>query len=230
MRIALRTLIVVLTLGLAAPAYAADTATKGVTVSATGSVKAAPDAATVYYSISIISGTSAIALDSVNSLQKQARAVAINNGVNASDITTTSISITPEYQYVSDKAPLLVGYRATQSTSVTSYSIPKAAAIIDGLAALSSDVQVGSIALFIADPSKFEEKARAAAVNKAKAKAASYARLLGRKLGVVQYLTESAAPATPIYAASDFAKGESTVIDAGKQSITVTVEVRWSLR
>ena len=232
MRTALRMIAVVTALGLlgSSPAQAADTTPKGVTVSSTGSIKAAPDAATINYTISILSSSSAIALDTANSLQKQARAVAVANGVKNGDIATTAISISPEYQYVQDKLPTIAGYRASLSTAVTSFSLTKAALIIDQLAALSSDVQVGSIALFVANPSKFEEKARAAAVAKAKAKATSYAKLLGRKLGTVQYLTENAAPVTPIYAASDFAKGSGTVIDAGLQSIAVTVEVRWSLR
>lgn len=233
MRTALRTLVLVTTLGLigaAVPAQAADTTPRGVTVSSTGSVKVAPDAATVNYTISILAATSGIALDTTNSLQKQARLVALSNDVKASDIATTSISITPEYQYITDRAPTLMGYRSTQSTSVTVYSLTKAAAIVDGLAGLSSDIQVNSIALFVSHPSKYEEKARTAAVNKARIKAASYAKLLGRKLGAVQYLSEQAAPITPIYAVGDVAKGSPTVIDAGLQSISVTVEVRWSLR
>lgn len=231
MRTALRTVVLLLTFGLiASPAYAADATTKGITVSATGSIKVTPDAATVNYSISIVSATSALALDAVNSLQKQARAVLINTGAKAEEIATTNISINPEYQYVTDKAPIIIGYRASVSTSANYYVVTKAASAIDALAALSSDIQIGSIALFVADPSKYEEQARSVAVKRAKVKAASYAKLLDRKLGTVQYLTENAAPITPIYAAADFAKGEATVIDAGKQTISVSVEVRWSLR
>lgn len=231
MRTAFRTLVLLLTLGLVAtPAYAADAATKGVTVSATGSIKVTPDAATVNYSISIRSATSALALDAVNSLQKQARALLVSSGAKADEITTTNISINPEYQYIQDKEPIIIGYRASLSTSANFYEVTKAASAIDRLAGLSSDIQIGSIALFVADPSKYEEQARAAAVKRAKVKAASYAKLLGRKLGIVQFLTESSAPITPIYSSADIAKAEPTVIDAGKQTISVSVEIRWTLR
>lgn len=226
-RILLPALLIV---GLATPAVAADPSTRGITVSATGTVKAVPDAANLSFSISILSGTSAIALDTVNSLQKQARALVLAKGVKATDIRTTGISINPEYQYYGDKAPVLVGYRATQSTTVTSFSIESAGQIVDALAGLSSDIQIGSISLFISDPSKFEERARVAAVTKARVKARSYARALGHQLGRVQYLTESSAPITPIYAATDFAKGEATVIDPGQQNVSVTIEVRFALR
>lgn len=219
-----------LIVGLATPAMAADTTPRGVTVSATGSVKVVPDAATLNFSVSIQSATSAIALDTVNSLQKQARSLALSNGIDSKNIRTTSISIFPEYQYYSEKTPVLVGYRATQSTNLTSFSVSTIGTVIDGLAALSSDIQIGSISLFVSKPAKYEQRARTLAVASAKTKAASYARLLGRQLGTVRYLNESSAPISPIMVANDFAKGEATVIDAGQQTISVTVEVRWNLR
>lgn len=214
--------------GAAAPASAADAVQRGITVTASGVVKATPDAAKLSFSISILSATSAIALDTTNSLQKQARSLVLAKGIDAKDIQTTGISIYPEYQY-SDKAPVLTGYRASQSTTVTGYAIPRVAELIDGLAGLSSDIQINSLSLFVSNPEKYEQRARLAAVNKARTKALSYAKALGRKLRAAQYVNETSAPVTPVYN-MDFAKGEATVIDPGQQNVSVTIEVRFALR
>ena len=72
--------------------------------------------------------------------------------------------------------------------------------------------------------------ARASAVAHAKAKASSYAKLLGVKLGRVIYLDETSTPSTyPVYVASAKAEDSATQIDLGEQKVTVSVTVRWSI-
>jgi uncharacterized protein YggE len=82
------------------------------------------------------------------------------------------------------------------------------------------------------DASKAAESARAVAVKNAKAKAASYAKLLGVKLGKVNYLTENGSPSisTPVFVASAKAEGDAaTVVDLGQQDVTVSITVQWAL-
>ena len=68
------------------------------------------------------------------------------------------------------------------------------------------------------------------AVVRAKAKATSYAKLLGVKLGRVIYLDESSSPQIyPIYGVSEKATDSATQIDLGEQKVTVSVTVRWSI-
>ncbi len=80
------------------------------------------------------------------------------------------------------------------------------------------------------DNTKATTAARTAAVKNARAKAASYASLLGVKLGKVTYLIENSSP-TPYVPVMGIAKAESdaTVIDLGEQDVTVSVTVKWSL-
>ena len=80
------------------------------------------------------------------------------------------------------------------------------------------------------DSDKATETARTAAVKKAKAKAASYAKLLGVKLGRVICLDETSTPAAyPIYTATAKADSDATVVDLGEQKVSVLVIVRWSI-
>ena len=69
------------------------------------------------------------------------------------------------------------------------------------------------------------------AVNNAKSKAASYAKLLGVKLGKVTYIVENSAPASyPVQTMLGKADAAtSTVVDLGQQDVTVSVTVRWAL-
>jgi uncharacterized protein YggE len=67
-------------------------------------------------------------------------------------------------------------------------------------------------------------------VKSAKAKALSYAKLLGVKLGKVNYLVENSAPAnyTPVMATAK-SEADATVIDLGLQEVTVSVSAQWNL-
>lgn len=218
-------------LGTATPAVAADASVRGITISAVGQIKVTPDAANVSYSISLLRKTSPEALAAVNQIQAQARAVLVNAGVKKENITTTGLSIYPEYWYEqNEREPILLGFRATQSTTAAIYSIPTAESVIDRLASISDDLRLSGISLFIGDPSKYETTMRRIAVAKAKAKAVSYARLLGRRLGSVQYLTETSAPVYAWERPVSDASTDKTSIDPGQQSISISVEVRWSLR
>jgi uncharacterized protein len=217
----------------AAPAVAVDGTVRGVTVQAIGQIKVTPDAANVTYAVSLMRQSNSEALAAVNAVQAQARALVLAAGIKRENITTTGLSVFPEYYYPEGaKEPVIVGYRASQSTTVAIYSIDKAETVVDGLAAISDDVRIGGISLFIADPTKYEAKMRQIAVAKAKAKAASYAKLVGRKLGSVQYITELSAPVSTYRWDQAMSSPEAgkTQIDPGLQTVGITVEIRWSLR
>jgi uncharacterized protein len=217
----------------AAPAVAAEGTVRGVTVQAIGQIKVTPDAANVSYAVSLMRKSNSEALAAVNTLQAKARALILAAGIKRENITTTGLSVYPEYFYPEGaKEPVIIGYRASQSTTVAIYSIDKAETIVDGLAAISDEIRIGGVSLFIADPTKYEEKMRQIAVAKAKAKAASYAKLIGRKLGSVQYITELSAPVASYRweKAMDSLEVGRTEIDPGQQTIGITVEIRWSLR
>ncbi len=66
-------------------------------------------------------------------------------------------------------------------------------------------------------------------IKNARAKALSYAKLLGVKLGRVITLSESSGPAAyPIMAMQKDSVG-ATVIDLGQQDVTVSISVKWAI-
>jgi len=106
-----------------------------------------------------------------------------------------------------------------------------AGAVVDAIAAAGGDfLQLQGVSPFVLDNSKATEAARSAAVKNAKAKAISYSKLLGVKLGKVNYLTEGGATYNPpIYGVAKASADEATVIDLGTQDVSVSITVQWAL-
>ena len=215
--------------GLAVPASAADT--RYITISATGTTTIVPDAVRINATVSVLGTTSIGATDTASTISTAVRSALTSNKVATKDIATQSITVYPEYSYPASGTPTLSGYRATQSFDITIHSATTAGAVLDAIVDAGGDnLQVNGVSPFVLDNNKATETARTAAVKKAKVKAASYAKLLGVKLGRVIYLDETSTPtAYPIYSASAKADSAATVVDLGEQKVSVSVIVRWSI-
>ena len=186
-----------------APASMAAAPNRSISVNAEGTVKVTPDAV---------------------------RMSATDNGVAKTDIATQSITSYPEYSYTPEGGSKLIGYRASQSFVVTIKNAANAGAVVDAVVAAGGDnLQVTGVSPFILDSSKASLSARTVAVKNARAKALSYAKLLGVKLGRVITLSESSGPAAyPIMAMQKDSVG-ATVIDLGQQDVTVSISVKWAI-
>jgi len=226
-------LIAVLAVAIAAVAIpsANAAATRYITVSAQGVVKVVPDAVRINSTVSVLGTTSKSALGTASKTSSAVRSALTANKVATKDIATQSITVYPEYSYPASGTPTLSGYRATQSIDITIRNATTAGAVVDAIVEAGGDnLQVNGVSPFVLDSDKATETARTAAVKKAKAKAASYAKLLGVKLGRVIYLDESSTPtAYPIYTSTAKADSAATVVDLGEQKVSVSVVVRWAI-
>jgi uncharacterized protein YggE len=216
----------------ALPAEAATTATRYVTVNSQGSIKVTPDAVRLNAAVSVVAGSNKEALAKTSTVSAAVRAALTKSGILKADIATQSITVYPEYNYTQDKGSVLVGYRGSQSFIVTIKNAENAGAVVDAVvAAGGDDLQIQGVTPFVLDASKATESARTNAVKNAKAKAASYAKLLDAKLGRVNYLVENSSPVeySPVMAISKAADSEATVVDLGEQDVTVSITIQWSL-
>jgi uncharacterized protein YggE len=215
-----------------APATATtDTSAKGITVSATGTVKVTPDTVRLSATISALAATNKEALAKANESANTFRTVLLAAKIATKDIKTQSFSVSPEYNYTQDKGQVLLGYRASQSSEVIIRDEKNAGPIIDAIVVSSGDsLVINSVSPFVLETKKATIAARAAAVKSAKTKASAYAKLLGVRLGKVAYLNENS---SPVYTGPVYAMAKDSVavtqIDLGQQEITVTVEVRWNI-
>jgi uncharacterized protein YggE len=215
--------------GLSAPANAADT--RYITISATGSTNVVPDSVRITATVSVIGKTSKEALATAATTASAVRKALTANKIAAKDVATQSLSVFPEYTYPANTTPVLSGYRASQGFDITVRAASTAGAVVDAIVAAGGDnLQVNGASPFVLDNDKATETARASAVKNAKAKAASYAKLLGVKLGKVIYLDETSTPTPyPVFGVSAKAEDAATQIDLGEQKVTVSVTVRWSI-
>jgi uncharacterized protein YggE len=212
-------------------AQPAQAAARYITVNAEGTIKVVPDAVKIMGQVTVVEGSNASALAKANSTSSAVRKAIAANKVSTKDLATTSLTVYPEYNYTQDKGSVQVGYRATQSFTVVVRNAANAGAVVDAIAAAGGDyLQLQGVSPFVLDSSKATEAARAAAVKNAKAKVASYAKLMGVKLGKVNFITEGAATYNPpIYGVSKAMADSATVIDLGTQDVSVTITVQWSL-
>jgi uncharacterized protein len=206
-------------------------ATRYITVSAQGVVKVVPDAVRINATATSVAASSKEALAATAKTSTAVRAALKAAKIDSKDIATQSVSVYPEYKYTNDGGSTLTGYRASQSFTITVRAADTAGAIVDSLVAAGGDnLQINGATPFVLDSTKSLEAARAAAVKSAKAKASSYAKLMGVKLGKVNYLVENSSPTnyTPVMGVAK-AENDATVIDLGQQDVTIAVTVQWSL-
>lgn len=216
---------------LAPASHAATPLNRYITISSDGTVKVVPDAVRINAAVSVVSGTSKEAMASVATSAAAVRAAFLSHGVAVKDIATQGVTINPEYNYTQDKGQVLIGYRATQSFTVVIRNAGTAGVVVDAIVTAGGDnLLLNGVTPFVLDSSKATVSARTAAVKNAKSKAASYASLLGVKLGKVNYLIENSSPTPypPIMAVSKDATG-GTQIDLGLQDVTVSITVQWAL-
>src|SRR5487761_2279025 len=190
---ALVALLVVACLGVAlASGPTQATSVRYTTVSADGTAKITPDAVRLNATISVVEGTSKKALAATSTSAAAVRAALVANGIAAKDIATQSFTVYPEYSYTKDRGSVITGYRGSQSFEVVIHNAKNAGAVVDSVVAAGGNrLQVNGVTPFVFDPTGATAGARIDAVRKAKAKATSYASLLGVKLGKVNYLVET---------------------------------------
>ena len=215
---------------LVAPASEAA-ATRYITVKAQGTVQVTPDAVRISASANNVAASSKEALAATAKSSAAIRAALKSSKIDSKDIATQSVSVFPEYKYSNDGGSTLVGYRATQSFTITVRAANTAGAVVDAIVAAAGDsAQISGVSPFVLDSTKSSEAARAVAVKNAKARALSYAKLLGVKLGKINYLVEESAPNSlpPVFATAK-AEDAATVVDLGQQDVTVSITAQWAL-
>ena len=202
-----------------------------ISVSSVGTVKVTPDAVRLNASVSTISKVSKDALAAANVAASKFRAAILANGIDKKYVSSTTLTVYPEYNYTQDAGNVRIGYRASQSFEVVIRNAAKAGEIVDAVVASAGDsLAINGVTPFVYDNTKATEAARNSAVKNAKAKAASYAKLLGVKIGKIIYLQESSAPSSyPIAMAQAKASDEATQIDLGQQDVSVSVATRWAI-
>ncbi len=217
----------------ATPTGATGDTTHTITVSGSGTVTLTPDVARIGLGITVSKPTVEAARAEAAQVMTAIIAAAKGQGVDAKDIATTSIDLSPQYSSDCVYAPAatscpkpgtIVGYTMNEQVRVTVRNLDRAGAVIDAATAAGA-TNVSGISFDVADPDKAAADARNAAIADARAKAEGMAKAAGVAVVGVVSITETSSPTPMPYAYADRAAAgvASTPVSPGTQDVVATV-------
>lgn len=213
-------------------AYTAQHHTRAtIRVTGTGSVNATPDTATFTVDVVTTGPSNAAAFAANNARTRAVTGATRRDGVRSSGLSTSSLTLAP----LTNSAGATTGYQADNQLTVTTHDI-------GGLGRLLTDVtlaggnasQLSGVNFSLTRTSTALARARVNAVVAAHQAASEIARASGDSLGGVVSIVdqENTSPVvwpSPVVFSATSAHAGSTPVSAGVQTVTVTVEVVYSL-
>lgn len=197
-----------------------------VTVIGAGQVHGTPDTLTANVSIEATAPDVTTAMNQTSGRTQAVIDALVNNAkVDRKDISTTSVSLQP--QYGSDSSAI-IGYRSSNSRAVKIRDLGSASRTLALIVSTGGDAtRIDSVNYSIDDDAQLVRDARARAFDDAKARAEQYAELSGLRLGKVISISEAsgATPPTPMPRAAT----EAVPLEPGQQTVSFSVTVIWEL-
>lgn len=206
-----------------------------ISLSATGTVKAAPDMASISTGVTSEGQTAQDALSKNTEAMTKVVDTLKQAGLEAKDIQTTDFSVSPIYERKKDEqAAFITGYRVSNNVNITVRDIDRLGDVLDKVVQAGAN-QIGSISFEIAEAEKMKDEARKHAMETAIGNAKLYAEAAGVELGPVVKITETGDFTPRPYrtmaaAAPMMAEAKQVPVEGGTMSVEATVEVTWEIR
>lgn len=205
-------------------------------VTAVGRVTRTPDVATIRAGVVTQAPTAAAALaDNATKMDKVLAALR-RAGAAERDVTTSNVSLQPQYRYAENQPPAITGYQAVNTVSVKFRDVRKSGAVLDALVSAGAN-QIDGPAMSIDKPDDALDLARNDAVTRARARAELYARAAGLRVDRIVSIDESGendggSPHPPVLyrARAMVADAAPTQVLPGETEISATLNVRFLLR
>lgn len=210
------------------------------TVSGTGIAKASPDRVLVSFTISEEAKTAQAATERASTIFNKLLTFLTAEGIQRSDIQTTSINLKPTYFYPRDQPPQITGYRLDHSITVTVKSqdvsqLGKQAGKIIDIATAAAVTRIGGISFSVGEEAIkiLRTQALKTAIEDARDKATTMANALGVKIAGISSVSESVfiPRATPVFrgAAEAVAAAPPSEIVPGEFQVSVNVSVSYGI-
>lgn len=241
----MKRLLAALLIGAAIPAAPAAAQTAGqvtqaiagtrLDINVTGDATRVPDLAVISAGVVSRSATATGALQDNSARMDKVIAAIKRAGIADRDIQTSSISLNPEYKYVENQPPQLVGYTASNQVTVKFRDIRNSGKVLDALVREGAN-QINGPTMTIEHPEEALDEARAKAVAAGRARADLYARSLGMRVVRVVSVSESGSyapppPPMPYAAERIMATGApATKIEPGEQKLQVSLSMVFELQ
>jgi uncharacterized protein len=203
-------------------------------ITARGEVKRVPDVAVISAGVVTQSANAGAAMQENAARMSRVLAALKKAGVAEKDVSTSAISLSPQYRYIENQAPTITGYQANNQVTIRFRDIGKSGAILDALVKEGSN-QINGPSLEIDNPAAAQDEARIAAVKSARARADLYASATGLKVKRIVSISESEGfsggpvPMMVRGMMADSAMAKTEVMP-GEQQVGITVSVVFELQ
>ena len=179
------------------PVFAEEIVNK-ISVAGVGEIVTTPDIATVRMGVTSQSDTARKAMDKSSKVIAEILNLLEAQGVGATDIQTSDLSLFPEFENrTPGKPPTTTGFRAQNLLSVTVRDLPNLGRILD-LAGKAGGNVIQSIQFEKDDTKALMDEARKKAIENAIEKATLYATSAGVNVGPVITISEQTQHGTPL--------------------------------
>ncbi len=218
-----------------------------ITVEATGEVSAAPDIATINFTVSEDGDSASQAQDVAAKKINVALAVLRDMGIEEGDIKTSVYSMTPRYSYQPpcytypcpySESQRIIGYTAAQTVEVKVRNLDQTGEVLANL----GDAGVSNLygpTFVIDNEDELKAEARKMAIDEARAKAKKLADDLDVRLVRIVNFWESTGPVYPYYGraevmglggAADAPKSTIADVPVVENEIAVSVSITYEIR
>jgi len=204
-----------------------------ITVTGTGSAKAAPDLVTLTLGVETRRETAGIAYDDAGKAAAAVASALREAGVAGVDLRTSGLNLRADIAWVEGQGQKVTAYVASTTLHVGIRSQADApAAIAAAVAAGGDDIRINGIEQGFVDTAPITARAQEAAWQDALDRAEHYTTLAGVRLGAVRSISQQPVPGAPIpmggLVRASFAT-EALPVEAGESSVSASVTVEWEL-
>lgn len=215
----------------AAPAWSQEQAS--ITMEGQGNVTVSPDVGVISASVVTAAKTTEKALGDNNDLIAKVIAAMKQQGVEARDIRTNGFNIFPRYEQSdrnSNTQPAIAGYEVRNGIEVKVRDLAKLGDLLT-IAVKAGANSVDGIRFEVSNPEEKLDEARKKAVEAARHKAEIFAEAAGVTLGSIVSITETGVqmPQPVMLRMQTKALEASVPVEAGEETISANVTIRWSL-
>jgi uncharacterized protein YggE len=207
-----------------------------ISVTGTGKVQLAPDRIRFTVGVETQAATPSEALAENNRKVEAVIAALRKVGAKSEEIQTSNFSIYPQFEYLENRRPRIIGYQVSNNVTVTREATADAGRMLQ--AAVEAGVnQASGLNFFVADETRARQEGLRKAFADAKAKAETLAAAAGRTVGRAVAITEGIGQAPiyppPMYAgkvAMAEARDASVPVEQGSQELAFSVSVVFEMR
>jgi uncharacterized protein YggE len=200
-------------------------------VSASARLAVVPDIARISAGVNTEADTPREALNRNNAIMIKLIEGLKAGGIAASDIQTSSLTLTPIHIPGEEGRPSTIkGYAVSNQVRLTVRDLSRLGDILDQAVTLGAN-QTHGVAFQVSNAETLEDDARKLAMENAHRRAQLYAAAAGAKLGPVLRVSEGPFDDSSLFQVTKYSGHTSSVpVEIGTQSLSVYVQVTYALR